>query len=56
MVVDSKKCVGCGICVENCPMGAIVISNGHAEIDKTKCINCGACAANCPNQAIKEEE
>jgi carbon-monoxide dehydrogenase iron sulfur subunit len=32
VVVDEKECVGCGICVEDCPFGAIKIhsSTGRA--------------------------
>ena len=34
-------CIACGICVRNCPMGAISIENNHAVIDEEKCIACG---------------
>lgn len=52
-MVDKEKCIGCGTCAAICPVGAITLKNGKAEIDKTKCIHCGACEASCPVNAIK---
>lgn len=51
-VVKSKKCVGCGICKNNCPVDAITIHNKKATIDKTKCIRCYCCQEFCPKEAI----
>ena len=50
--VDKKECVGCGVCVDVCPVSAISISNGKAEIDSAKCLDCGRCAQACPRTAI----
>ncbi|MBD3160254.1 MAG: 4Fe-4S dicluster domain-containing protein [Candidatus Lokiarchaeota archaeon] len=50
--VDTSKCVGCGICAENCPTGAISIVNGKAQIDYSKCENCGVCIKVCSQNAI----
>lgn len=53
MQVDKSKCVGCGSCCSGiCPMNAISLVNGKAEIDQSKCINCQTCASLCPMQAI----
>lgn len=41
--VDASKCIGCGLCVVNCPSNAITMVDGKAVIDKDKCINCGIC-------------
>ena len=49
--IDARKCTGCGICVEICPAGAIVL-NDIAIVDKKKCVGCGACVDNCPVGAI----
>jgi pyruvate formate lyase activating enzyme len=55
-VVDEKKCLGCGACVEKCPNGAITLANnGLASIDKEKCTGCLKCAKVCPNEAISAE-
>ena len=42
-LVDSKICIGCQLCVNNCPVNAISMKNGRAVIDADKCINCGIC-------------
>lgn len=54
-VVDSEKCIECGLCVDNCP---------HSVYDKTKspvpvvvfeegCIEgCKGCGNRCPTEAI----
>ena len=47
-------CIACGICVRNCPMGAISIENNHAVIDEEKCIACGMCAVKCPRGVIRD--
>ena len=53
-MVDKKKCISCGACVEICPVGAISFdSDGKANIDQNKCIKCGSCEATCPVSAIK---
>ena len=50
-VVDESVCVGCGMCVKNCPwsMPRLRLDTGKS----TKCVNCGACAAGCPTSALK---
>ena len=52
-VVDEEKCLGCGKCVERCPIGAISLNeDGLAIVDKEKCEGCQKCAKACPNEAI----
>jgi Fe-S-cluster-containing hydrogenase component 2 len=51
-VVDKEKCGGCGTCVGECPVGAIEIVDGKAEIKADVCIECGACTGACPCEAI----
>jgi ferredoxin len=46
-------CVGCGHCVENCPMGAMQVIVGRAVPDMRKCVLCGYCGAHCPEFCIK---
>ena len=49
----TDKCVGCGLCKRNCPVGAISgsLKEKHV-IDTNICIKCGACKASCKPGAI----
>lgn len=46
-------CIGCKICENNCPFGAIHVEHNYATIDYSKCKNCGICAKKCPRGVIK---
>lgn len=47
-----KKCIGCGICAENCPAQAISKGNPK-QTDSKKCISCMRCVVQCPESARK---
>ncbi|MFX0022210.1 MAG: ATP-binding protein [Candidatus Hermodarchaeota archaeon] len=52
--IDKNKCIGCGTCLEKCPVDAIQgDDNNKAEVDSELCIGCGVCAYFCPENAIK---
>ncbi|MFX1378695.1 MAG: ATP-binding protein [Promethearchaeota archaeon] len=52
--IDKNKCIGCGTCLEKCPVDAVQGDNNNkAEVDKELCIGCGVCAYFCPENAIK---
>jgi Fe-S-cluster-containing hydrogenase component 2 len=54
--IDREKCIGCGVCVNICPVGAISMNNGKAEINGNKCIDCGRCIQACPQRAVSMEK
>lgn len=54
MQVRKDQCLGCGVCLDSCPRGAILISRGQAQIDQRRCNQCRACIASCPQDAIVE--
>lgn len=56
MQVDAEQCIGCGVCVETCPSGAIHLKDGLAVLDQAVCIQCQACADGCPVGAITAVE
>ena len=57
MVIDSKKCIGCGNCIPYCGVKAICINNKQAYIDLDLCVECGNCkfANVCPQNAIIQQ-
>ncbi len=47
--IDPKKCVGCLLCLKNCPVDAISGERKQVHvIDQELCIKCGACLDVCP--------
>jgi len=53
--IDENKCVGCRICIRACPINAISMKEGKAEIDMEKCIRCGKCHEVCPQEAVRHD-
>jgi Pyruvate/2-oxoacid:ferredoxin oxidoreductase delta subunit len=52
-VVEPELCTACGVCPGECPVGAIVLTDGRmAEIRGEACIGCGICTHVCPTDAI----
>ena len=54
-MVDPKKCISCGTCINMCQVESISFKDGKAWIDPNICIKCGTCEAVCPVNAIKIE-
>ena len=49
--LDRDKCKGCVNCIKRCPVDAIRVRYGKAEIIEDRCIDCGECIRACPNHA-----
>ena len=51
--VDESKCIGCSLCVDDCPNSLLYLESGKAHSRKSGCIECGHCFAVCPQHAIR---
>ena len=55
-VVNSEKCIGCGLCVKDCVARDIEIVDQKAVVRNVTCVNCGHCIAICPKNAVTIED
>lgn len=52
--INKEKCIGCGLCVANCPGGTEIDNDGKAKvIDQKKLAECGG-ESLCPYEAIEK--
>jgi len=52
----TDKCVGCTLCAQNCPVGAIPLTPYFRHtIDQEKCTRCDTCRRVCPHDAVVVE-
>lgn len=57
ITIDENKCTGCGMCIPNCPEGALQIIDGKVRlVSDLSCDGLGACLGHCPEGAITVEE
>ena len=55
--IDREKCDGCGLCVPDCPEGALKMIDAKATlVSDLFCDGLGACIGTCPLGAIQVEE
>jgi len=52
---ETEECIGCGNCVDICPVNGVQIVDDKARVDQDWCIGCGVCAVECPTGAISLE-
>ena len=57
VTVDADKCVGCGECVDVCPVEVYEIKDGKSEPSNSEeCLGCESCVEVCEHSAITVEE
>ena len=57
IMIDEDKCDGCGLCIPDCPEGALQIIDKKARlVSDLLCDGLGACIGQCPKGAIKVVE
>ena len=54
--VITSTCIKDGLCVEECPVEAIVEAEKQYYINPEECIDCGACVEVCPSNSIFPDE
>ncbi len=52
---DASRCVQCGICGYNCPVGIEVreYARRGQNVTDSRCIACGECVAKCPRGTLR---
>jgi len=55
VTADASRCVQCGICGYNCPVGIEVreYARRGENVTDSRCISCGACVDKCPRGTLK---
>lgn len=51
--IDKTLCRKCGLCMQRCPVNAIIKEDDLFIINPNKCTRCGICRGICPVKAIK---
>lgn len=56
ITVSEEKCIGCSICIEECPVNCIELGTPSPVKIGEECIHCGKCVQTCPVEAISHKE
>lgn len=53
ITTNEDSCIGCGKCVEICPMNLLIVNEGKVKSgNERNCIQCGLCMKECPTDTI----
>ena len=57
VVPETARCVQCGICSYNCPIGIDVRRHAWRSepVNDSHCLTCGECVARCPRGVLRFE-
>ena len=55
VMINEEKCIGCSLCVNDCPGACLYLVKDKAHVHDSGCIECGHCYAICPQGAIRLE-
>ena len=57
VVPDAPRCVQCGICSYNCPIGIDVRKHAWlgTPVSNSRCLTCGECVKRCPRGVLRFE-
>ncbi len=57
VVVDTEKCVGCGECVDVCPVTVYELKDGKSDpVNAEDCLGCESCVEVCSQDCIEVKE
>ncbi len=55
--VDAEKCIGCGECVEVCPVDVYELQDEKSvPVNAEECLGCESCVEVCESEAITVTE
>jgi len=54
VILSPEKCIGCGMCREACPLGAVFWDEERNK--PVVCSHCGYCVNYCPHEVLGLEE
>lgn len=58
LAFDAEKCIGCKMCMKDCPSNAIFIEKigekkFKCDVYLDRCVYCGQCVDTCPKDALR---